>query len=211
MITATTTKFALVDHEFSYPPANLRGFTFASSEVGYLAGVLAGKMTASNVVGAVAGMSIPPVDLFVTGYRNGVLCSNPYITASVLITYANTFIDPNLGAQIAQQQIAHRADVIFNIAGPTGNGAILTATQSGQWAIGVDADQYLSVFGNGSVPGSNKLLSTVVAAAGPRGPGSGALAQLALLLHEVDEHVVAEGVVRGEERPGRRSSSRSSR
>ncbi len=160
--TATTTKFALVDYEFSYPPANLRGFTFAADEVGYLAGVLAGKLTTSNVVGAVAGMSIPPVDLFVTGYRNGVLCSNPYITASVLITYANTFIDPNLGAQIAQQQIANRADVIFNIAGPTGNGAIFTATQSGQWAIGVDADQYLSVFGNGSVPGSNKLLSSAM-------------------------------------------------
>lgn len=160
--TATTTKFALVDYEFNYPPANLRGLTFASDEAGYLAGVLAGKMTTSNVVGAVAGMPIPPVDLFVTGYRNGVLCSNPYITASVLITYANSFTDPNLGAQIAQAQIANRADVIFNIAGPTGNGAILTATQSGQWAIGVDADQYVSLFGNGSVPSSNKLLSSAM-------------------------------------------------
>lgn len=160
--TATTTKFALVDNIVNYPPENLRDITFAEDEAGYLAGVLAGKLTTSNVVGAVAGMSIPPVDRFISGYRHGVLCSNPYITASVLITYANTFIDPNLGAQIAQQQIAQRADVIFNIAGPTGNGAILTATQSGQWAIGVDADQYLSLFGNGSVAGSNKLLSSAM-------------------------------------------------
>lgn len=159
---ATTTKFAVVDYEFSYPPDNLRGITFAEDEVGYLAGMLAGRMTASNVVGAVAGLPVPAVERFVTGYRHGFMCSNPHLTATALITYANTFTDPNLGAQIAQQQIANRADVVFNIAGLTGNGAILTATQSGKWAIGVDADQYVTLFGNGAVPGANKLLSSAM-------------------------------------------------
>ncbi len=159
---ATTTKFAVVDYEFSYPPANLRGITFAEDEVGYLAGVLAGKMTTSNVVGAVAGWPLPAVERFVAGYRHGFMCSNAHLTATTLITYANTFTDPNLGAQIAQQQIANRADVIFNIAGLTGNGAILTATQSGKWAIGVDTDQYVTLFGNGAVAGANKLLSSAM-------------------------------------------------
>jgi peptide/nickel transport system substrate-binding protein len=159
---ATTTKFAVVDYEFNYPPGNLRGITFAEDEAGYLAGVLAGKMTASHVVGAVAGWPVPAVERFVAGYRHGFMCSNSHITATALITYANTFTDPALGAQIAQQQIANRADVIFNIAGLTGNGAILTATQSGKWAIGVDADQYVTLFGNGAVAGANKLLSSAM-------------------------------------------------
>jgi basic membrane lipoprotein Med (substrate-binding protein (PBP1-ABC) superfamily) len=159
--TATTTLFALVDYEFSYPPDNLRGLNFAEDEVGYLAGVLAGKMSQHHVVGAVAGLPNSRVDGFAAGYKNGVLCSSP-LTATVLITYAGTFANPNLGAQIAQQQIANRADVIFNIADATGNGAILTATQSGKWAIGLDTDQYVSLFGNGAVSGSNKLLSSAM-------------------------------------------------
>ena len=54
------------------------------------------------------------------------------------------------------------ADVIFGVGGNTGNGAILTATQSGAWAIGVDTDQYNTVFESGSVAGSDRLLSSAM-------------------------------------------------
>ncbi len=52
--------------------------------------------------------------------------------------------------------------MIFGAAGATGNGAILTATQSGKWGIGVDTDQYATLFMSGTVPGSNKLLSSAL-------------------------------------------------
>ena len=58
--------------------------------------------------------------------------------------------------------IGQGADVIFAVAGPTGNGAVLTATQSAVWAIGVDTDQYFTLFGNGTVDGSDKLLSSAM-------------------------------------------------
>jgi basic membrane lipoprotein Med (substrate-binding protein (PBP1-ABC) superfamily) len=154
------THFAIVDVTWDTYPANLRGMDFAEEQVGYLAGTLAGLMTGSDVIGGVGGWPIPPVVAFLEPYRRGAQCANPW--ASVVITYTNTFTDPSLGAQVAQAQMALGADVIFGAAGPTGNGAILAAAQAGAWAVGVDDDQWLSLFGSGTVPGSDKLLTSAM-------------------------------------------------
>ena len=158
--TYSNTKFAVIDVSFDVAPDNVRGIVFAADEAGYLAGVLAGKMTISNKVGVVGGMELPAVVTYVEGYRNGAQCANGQ--ARVLINYAGTFVNPGLGATVAQQMMAQGADVIFGVGGPTGNGAILTATQSGTWAIGVDSDQYVTLFGSGSVAGADNLLSSAL-------------------------------------------------
>ena len=152
--------FAIIDQSYDSYSDNLRGVQFAHDQAGYLAGVLAGHMTASDVLGDIGGMAIPPVDDFVFGYRNGAQCANPY--ARVLIEYANNFGSPVLGAEIAQAMIAQDADVIFAPAGPTGVGSVVTATQSGVWGIGVDLDHYYTVFDGGALPGADKLLSSAV-------------------------------------------------
>ena len=59
--------------------SNVRGLRFNQKQAGYLAGVLAGGMTASNAVGVVGGMEIPSVVAFVEGYRNGAQCTNPAV------------------------------------------------------------------------------------------------------------------------------------
>jgi hypothetical protein len=127
-------------------------------QMGYLAGTLAGLMTQSEMVGCVAAMQIQPVELLAESYRNATQCANPNATA--IVTYTGTFGDPQLGAQVAQQMIDRGADAIFGAGGPTGSGAIVAATQSGAWGIGVDTDNYISVFMNGSLPGSDRLLSS---------------------------------------------------
>ena len=153
--------FAIADTSWDQEyPVNLRGLIFAEEEVGYLAGTLAGLMTGSDVIGDIGGMAIPPVNNFVYGYRNGARCANPQV--DVLIAYTGDFGDPDLGAQVAQDMIAQGADVIFAPAGATGNGAVLTATQSGAWGIGVDNDQYINIFDNGAVDGAEKLLSSAM-------------------------------------------------
>jgi len=154
------TSFALVDYMFENQPPNLRGMTFAEDQAGYLAGTLAALMSDSDIIGAVGGMALPPVQRFIDGYRNAALCANPSTT--VIISYTGTFVDPDLGAQTAQEQMLLGADVIFGVGGATGNGAILTATQSGAWAIGVDTDQYNTVFEGGGVAGSDRLLSSAM-------------------------------------------------
>jgi basic membrane protein A len=154
------THFTILDFTFESYPENLRCISFASEESGYLAGTLAGHMTVSDILGIIGGMSIPTVDSFIDGYVQGATCANPNVTT--IISYTNTFADPDLGSLYAQSILDQGADVIFAPAGPTGNGAILTAAQSGAWAVGVDVDEYLTTFMSGTISGSEYLLTSAV-------------------------------------------------
>jgi basic membrane protein A len=121
---------------------NVTSLMFAEDEVGYLAGVLAGCMTESNVIGSVSGMEIPPVQKFVTGYQTGAKAQNPDV--ETLNVYIPDFNDPATGKQAGQEQISQGADVIFGVGGNTGNGGLLAAHEAGLLAIGVDVDQYFT-------------------------------------------------------------------
>jgi basic membrane protein A len=156
----TSTKFATIDAEYGIYSPNLRSATFRSEEVGYLAGTLAGMMSQSNIIGDLGGMEIPPVTAFVYGYANGAQCANPEVTT--IISYTNDFSNPDLGAEYAQGMISQGADVIFAAAGATGSGALITTTQAGLWAIGVDTDQFYTVFMSGTIPGADYLLSSAM-------------------------------------------------
>jgi basic membrane protein A len=149
-------KFAIVDTAFSpgsgcpetahdcYTPAgglaNVTSLMFAEDQLGYLAGVLAGCMSQTDVVASVAGLEIPPVVRFVTGFQNGAHAVRPAI--KTLNTYIPDFNDPISGKVTGQGFIRQGADVIFVAAGNTGNGGLLAAHEAGIMAIGVDVDQY---------------------------------------------------------------------
>ncbi|MGW8319686.1 MAG: BMP family lipoprotein [Candidatus Promineifilaceae bacterium] len=138
-------KFAIVDYE--YPPedyegdlSNVTSLMFAEDEAGYLAGVLAGCMSESGIIGSVSGLEIPPVVKYVTGYQNGAKSQNPNI--ETLNVYIPDFNDPATGKQAGEQMISDGADIIFGVGGNTGNGGLLAAHEAGLYAIGVDVDQY---------------------------------------------------------------------
>ncbi len=152
--------FAIVDASWETYPDNLRGITFNSAQVGYLAGTLAGLMSASNVIGAIGGFPIPPVNDFMFPYQYGAQWADPQV--QVLLEYAYNFMDPDLGAQMAEDQIARGADVIFAVAGPTGLGVNITTAQAGKWTIGVDVDVYYTFFGGGAVDGHEYLLTSAL-------------------------------------------------
>jgi basic membrane lipoprotein Med (substrate-binding protein (PBP1-ABC) superfamily)/ABC-type branched-subunit amino acid transport system substrate-binding protein len=154
------TKFAILDASPESPPSNLRGIIFNAKQVGYLAGALAGKMSTSNVIGAVGGTEITPVINYLEGYQNGAQCASDNI--NVLMNYTGTFSDPDLGENTAADMISRGADIIFAAAGPTGNGAILYSAQHDVWSIGVDADQYLTLFEGGTVDGADMLLTSAM-------------------------------------------------
>ncbi|MFZ0547124.1 MAG: BMP family ABC transporter substrate-binding protein [Candidatus Promineifilaceae bacterium] len=149
-------KFAIVD--YSYAPgagcaedvadcyteegglSNITSLMFAEDQVGYLAGVLAGCMSDSGVVGTVSGMEIPPVVRYVTGFQTGAKSQNPDI--ETLNVYIPDFNDPSTGKQAGETMIADGADILFGVGGNTGNGGLLAAHEAGLMAIGVDVDQY---------------------------------------------------------------------
>ena len=154
--------FAIVDmnwDETAYPD-NLRGMHFDVDEVAYLAGTLAGLMSESNQIGIVAGMDIPAINNFVIPFTYGAQWANHAV--NVILDYANNFGDETLGASLAELQINRGADVIFGVAGMTGNGAIKAAGSLGKYCIGVDVDTYYTVFDGGTDLGSAFLLTSAL-------------------------------------------------
>lgn len=121
---------------------NVTSLMFAEDEVAYLAGVLAACVSQTGTVATVAGMEIPPVVRFVTGFQDGARSFNPEIIT--LNQYIPDFNDPATGKVVAQEFISKEADVIFGVGGNTGNGGLLAAKEANIMAIGVDVDQYFT-------------------------------------------------------------------
>jgi basic membrane protein A len=125
-------------------PANYQGILFAEAQPGYLAGIVAATVSESGTIAAVGGQSdVPPVLAYINGYRNAAATVNPDI--NVLVTYAEDFNDPAKGEATANAQIQEGADVIFQVAGLTGAGALRAACAADVYGIGVDVDQYQSL------------------------------------------------------------------
>ena len=59
----------------------------------------------------------------------------------VLNAYSQSFTDQDKCKSIAQNQISQGAQVLFQVAGGCGLGALDAADAAGIWGIGVDADQ----------------------------------------------------------------------
>ena len=148
---ATDVKFAGVDQFYGEKPdcggenqpvcvvPNVLGLQFPSEEAGYLAGVVAAMMTKSNTVSTVGGIKIPPVDNWIAGFRQAVKDTNPDV--KLLNAYSQDFDDAAKCKEIALDQIAQGSDVVFQVAGKCGLGALDAACEEGAMAIGVDADQ----------------------------------------------------------------------
>ncbi|MGV2104704.1 BMP family protein [Agrobacterium vitis] len=77
----------------------------------YLAGMLAGKMTKSNIVGSVGAMPIPEVNMLINAFGAGVKGVNP--NAKHLVTFIGTFFDPPKAREAGLAQIDAGADILF--------------------------------------------------------------------------------------------------
>jgi basic membrane protein A len=130
---------------------NYQGIGWREQEPGYLAGIVAASLSETGVIGAVGGTaSVPAVPNYIVGYANGARSVNPDI--QVVVSYvsaapdAKAFADAPGGKAFAQQMMAANPniDVMFQVAGLTGNGVLQAACEAGIKAIGVDVDQYIS-------------------------------------------------------------------
>jgi basic membrane protein A and related proteins len=112
---------------------------YPSEQSGYEAGVVAALMTKSNVVSTVGGKKIPSVDNWIAGFQQAVKDTKPGV--KTLNAYSQDFEDLAKCKEIALDQIAHGSDVVFQVAGKCGLGALSAACDKGKLAIGVDVDQ----------------------------------------------------------------------
>ena len=145
-------KFAIVDgagtdakfNDLKLP--NVMDLYFKEQEPGALVGVIAGMLEKqgkgpknTQVIGAVGGVSIPPVNHYLAGYKWAATMEDPGI--KVLIGYSNDFNDTTKCKNVAKSQIDNKAEFIFQVAGGCGLGALQAAGQAKVYSFGVDADQ----------------------------------------------------------------------
>jgi len=137
---------------------NYIGLNYQEDQVGYLAGIAAAKATKSNLVGAIGGITLcAPCVRYMQGYALGVKSINPDIKVKIgWVTesdFTKAFYDPAGGKAYAQQFLKQNPglDVLFQVAGQTGNGAIDAACEAGIGAIGVDVDQFESYPGHACI------------------------------------------------------------
>ena len=147
-------KFIIFDAPVDYEACecgNVYSVLYKQNEGSYLAGVYAAAMTTQNmdgmnpepVIGSVGGQEIPVILDFMVGYEQGAKDANPDI--QVIRQFADSWNDPAKGKELTKAQYSQGADIVFQIAGGTGQGVFEAAAEDGHYAIGVDSDQALIV------------------------------------------------------------------
>src|SRR5256712_13351826 len=125
-------------------PANYQGLLFNEAQAGYLAGIVAGTISKSGKIGAVGGRSdVPPVVSYIKGYENG--AKSVKSNVQVTVTYIEDFNDASKGEAAGKTMIGQGVDVVFQVAGNAGAGALRAACNAKIYGIGVDVDQYNSL------------------------------------------------------------------
>jgi basic membrane protein A len=139
-------KFAIVDG-FIPDQKNVAALLFAEHEGSFLVGAAAALKSKTGKIGFVGGMKIPLIEKFEAGYIAGAKYVKKGIT--VYSDYAGTtgeaFRDPVKGKELSLAQYDRGADIIYHASGGTGIGVFEAAVVKKRLAIGVDADQSLTV------------------------------------------------------------------
>jgi basic membrane protein A len=104
-------------------------------EPAYLAGMLAGGLTKSNVIGVVGGYPVPEVNRIVNAFTKGAQDVNPKV--EVKVTFISSWFDPAAAKEAALAQIGAGADVLF----AERFGVIEAAVEKNVLAIGNMSDQ----------------------------------------------------------------------
>ena len=115
---------------------NLRTYDARTYQGAYMAGVIAGAMTKSNVLGVVGSVPIPEVVRNINSFTLGALSTNP--DAKTRVVWVNEWFSPPKETEAATALIDGGADVLFQ---NTDSPAVLkTAQDKGKRAFGWDSD-----------------------------------------------------------------------
>ncbi len=134
---AADAKDVKFEHATGYKTgANLRTYDSRTYEGAYMAGVVAGGMTKSHVLGVVASIPIPEVIRNIDSFTLGAQSVDPKVETRVV--WVNKWFDPPKEAEGAQALINDGADVLMQ---NTDSSAVLqTAEKAGKHGFGWDSD-----------------------------------------------------------------------
>jgi basic membrane lipoprotein Med (substrate-binding protein (PBP1-ABC) superfamily) len=119
---------------------NVSPLIFRLGEASYLAGIVAGGMTKTNIIAFVGGIELPPIKEAEAAWVDGAKSVNPKITARS--TYLNTFDDVAAGREAALALIQAGADMFHHNADQAGLGVFQAVKESkGAFIFGANAEQ----------------------------------------------------------------------
>jgi basic membrane protein A and related proteins len=120
---------------------NVGTYLGRSEEPRYLTGMIAGKMTKSNVIGFIGAYPIPEVIRGISAFTQGVKLTNPQ--AKIKVLWVQSWYDPAKEREAAQALVNLGADVLTQ---HTESGAVVQlAQEKGIYAFGYNTD--MSKFG----------------------------------------------------------------
>lgn len=102
----------------------------------YLAGIVAGKMTKTNVAGYVAAFPIPEVVMGINAFTRGMRSVNP--KAETKVVWVNSWFDPGREREAADTLISQGADVLTHHTDSTA--AVQAAEAKKVYAVGYHSD-----------------------------------------------------------------------
>ncbi|MEV0170468.1 BMP family ABC transporter substrate-binding protein [Streptomyces sp. NPDC050803] len=138
------------DVRFAIPDApgitgpNIANFVFATPEGSYLVGAAAALKSRTGRIGFLGGMRNAELEGFRAGYTAGALAVRPDVTVdnAWLDDGPGAFDDPEAAGRVATEMYTTGTDVVYQVAGLSGEGVFAAARAAGGLAIGVDTDQY---------------------------------------------------------------------
>jgi basic membrane lipoprotein Med (substrate-binding protein (PBP1-ABC) superfamily) len=119
---------------------NVAPIIFRLEEASYLAGMVAGGLTHSNILGFVGGIELPPIKAAYDGWVNGARAVNPKVQSREI--YLNSFDDAAAGREAALALIRVGADMFHHNADAAALGVFQAVKESkGVYIFGSNADQ----------------------------------------------------------------------
>jgi basic membrane protein A len=128
-----TSKFAIVDYNYTPAIKNIDALVFNTVQDGFLGGYLAAGLSKSGTVATFGGQKLPTVTIYMDGFWDGVQYYNSQHHKSVKVlgwnektqrgSFTGNFTDQTTGQTLTQTFISDGADVIFPVAGNVGLGA----------------------------------------------------------------------------------------
>lgn len=147
-------KFIIYDAPVDYSTgkfANVYSVSFYQNEAAYLGGAYAGLLTKETSIkgindslrlGIVGAQPIPVINDFIFAFQQGAMEVAGIQKGDIIVQFAGGWNDPAKGKELAHTMYQQGADIVFQVAGGTGDGIFQAAKEVGRYAMGVDSDQY---------------------------------------------------------------------
>ena len=132
------TVFVITSGNISGP--NIAGLVFGFAEPSYLAGMIAGAVTRTNLVGVIGGTELPPVRESFQAFAEGARATDARV--KVITSYIGNWDDVSAGKEQALAQLSRGVDVIFQNADAAGLGVFQAAREARHaYVFGSNANQ----------------------------------------------------------------------